>query len=41
MFDVTEILHLFQEAVGAGSQTTLKLANRLVNPPPPHEKSPD
>jgi predicted flavoprotein YhiN len=33
-------LHLFQEAVGAGSQTTLKLANRLVNPPHPTKNPP-
>jgi hypothetical protein len=33
-------LHHSQLAVGAGSPTVLKLANRLNKPALPHEKSP-
>jgi hypothetical protein len=35
----TEILHHSQLAVGAGSPTALKLANRFYKPALPHEKS--
>jgi hypothetical protein len=39
--DRTEILHHSQLAVGAGSPTIKKAANRLNKPARPHEKSPD
>ncbi|MEG4306890.1 hypothetical protein QUB16_29880 [Microcoleus sp. D3_18a_C4] len=37
--DATEMLHHSQLAVGAGSPTALKLANRFYKPARPPEKS--